>query len=43
MFYMTPKIITVGDIYGKSVILTVWGIWNKINNKGGSAAYQCNG
>ena len=23
MFYMTPKNITVGDIYGKSVILTV--------------------
>ena len=23
MIYMTPKIITVGHIYGKSVILTV--------------------
>lgn len=30
MIYMIPKIITVGYIYGKSVILTVWGIWNKI-------------
>lgn len=33
MIYMIPKIITVGDIYGKSVILTVRGIWNKISNK----------
>lgn len=29
MFYMIPKNITVGDIYSKSVILTVWEIWNK--------------
>lgn len=35
MIYMIPKIITVGHIYGKSVILTVWAIWNKINNKRG--------
>lgn len=35
MIYMIPKIITVGDIFGNSVILTVWAIWNKISNKRG--------
>lgn len=33
MFYMTPKNITVGDIFGKSVILTVWEYETKISNK----------